>query len=316
MNRSALCIKLLLKLYSVERIDRVELAKYLECNERNVREYISELRTAGYNITSSRGFNGGYSLNKTEFFPVLRLTKEEILSLEKGLIYLQNKSDFIGKNEFAEAISKVVATTRSNNPEFDSIKIIEKYPLAMGAVELKERHSLITQAIKNNKKIKVKYQAVSSNGYKEYILHPYNCIIFNNYWYVIAWNENITDIDPIGIYKLNRFLEIMALEEDFSVISTYDENKYIDNFSFKMGERIRVKIMFKNVNIAIKERIYGIKQELTEIDENTIILDCYMNKFDATTLVLSFGSNAKVLEPKELASEVKKNLQRTLQQYE
>ncbi|UKI50285.1 MAG: WYL domain-containing protein [Clostridium sp.] len=54
-----------------------------------------------------------------------------------------------------------------------------------------------------------------------------------------------------------------------------------------------------------RKRIYGDKQQLILESDNSIILDCYMNEFDAITLALSYGENAKVIYPDELVCKMK-----------
>ncbi len=313
MNRTALCIKTLLKLYSRDVVNTKELALYLECNERNVREYIKELRTAGYNITSTKGINGGYILDKEEFFPQIRLTSEEINSIEAAMLYLSKKNDFIAKDDFTLAINKILVSSRNKKNEFDEIRIVEKYPLAMDNARLKEIHDIFSEAITNSNKVMVKYAAVNGSK-KEYILEPYKCFIYNNYWYVLAWNEMIKNADPIGMYKLNRFEEIKMLDDKFIRLKTFDEKKYINDSSLNIN-KIHVMIRFKDVNMAIQERIYGDKQQLILESDNSIILDCYMNEFDAITLALSYGENAKVIYPEELVCKMKNKITNMLKQY-
>lgn len=313
MNRTALCIKALLKLYSRDVVNTKELASYLECNERNIREYIKELRTAGYNITSTKGINGGYTLDKEEFFPQIRLTSEEINALEASMLYLSKKMDFIAKDDFISAISKILVSSRNKKNEFDEIRIVEKYPLAMDNIRLKEIHDIFSEAIANSNKVMVKYASVNGSK-KEYILEPYKCFIYNNYWYVLAWNEMIKNKDPIGMYKLNRFEEIKVLNERFIKLKTFDEKKYLNDSSLNIN-KIHVRIRFKDVNMAIQERIYGDKQQLILEGDNSIVLDCYMNEFDAITLALSYGENALVIYPEDLVIKIKNKITNMLKQY-
>ena len=57
MNRTSLCIKMLLLLKSRGKMNTSELAQQLETNPRNIREFRKELEVAGYNIKEIKGEN-------------------------------------------------------------------------------------------------------------------------------------------------------------------------------------------------------------------------------------------------------------------
>lgn len=62
MNRTAKCIQMLCLLSENDIIKTGDLAKKLDSNPRNIREYRKELEEAGFQIRYTTGKFGGYSL--------------------------------------------------------------------------------------------------------------------------------------------------------------------------------------------------------------------------------------------------------------
>ena len=69
MNRCALCIRMLQLLRARGRMQINEIARELETNPRNIREFKKELETAGYVIRQFTGKYGGYQLDEEVLFP-------------------------------------------------------------------------------------------------------------------------------------------------------------------------------------------------------------------------------------------------------
>ena len=97
MNRSAICIKMLMLLKARGKMNTLELAKELETNPRNIREFKKELVTAGYNIQEVKGRYGGYYLDEDCLFPSLKLTKDEIDALNESRGIVDSHPEFVGR---------------------------------------------------------------------------------------------------------------------------------------------------------------------------------------------------------------------------
>ena len=55
MNRTSLCLQMLMLLKARGKMNTKELASALETNPRNIREFKKDLITAGYNIQEQKG---------------------------------------------------------------------------------------------------------------------------------------------------------------------------------------------------------------------------------------------------------------------
>lgn len=308
----ALAIRMLNTLASRDIVTKEELAIILDTNARNIIEYKKELEYAGYEIETIRGLGGGYRLKKDSLLPNPRLTDIEKRALGNASQYLNNRYDFLDKRDFNLALGKVLNSVYHTTDD-DYPMIIDRFPLAMKNEDIKERYDIIFNAQRNQQKVIIKYLS-SKNKVSEHIIHPYKLYMYNLAWYVLAYNETINDI---GYFKLNRIEQINKTNNHFSVLKTFNESNYLDQFGMKNnGDYYDVEIEFKNPYAAlIKERIYGKNQVLEVIDDKTTILKCKMQNLDnIVSFVLGCGDKALVLAPdivkeklKEIINKIKTN---------
>lgn len=301
MNKTAICIMMLEVLNSRGILKTNELADILDTNPRNISEYIKELQIAGYDIESIKGKNGGYYLNKKELFPVLRLTEEEKRLLDETNNYLLHRPDFINKKAYTLLASKISSSV-NNLEQVKEVTIFDRFPLSIDTKVLEELYDKINNAIKNSVKIEVGYFS-SNNREHTHILHPYKTFIYNNTWFLLAWNETVNDM---GYFKLNRMNEVKVLNDKFTILRTYQESDYLDKFGMKQnGDYHHIVLDFYKLYIAISERVYGKNQVVKRIDKDITRLECDMQNEDMiTSFVLGFGDKVKVIEPEWLKERI------------
>jgi predicted DNA-binding transcriptional regulator YafY len=152
----------------------------------------------------------------------------------------------------------------------------------------------------------------NKNIEKTHLLNPYKVFMFNNAWFMIAWNEKNGEI---GYYKLNRINKIEILNKKFIKSKTFDERDYIDEFGMKNnGDFYSIKLKITgNYAAIVQERKYGKNQQIEIVDDKTTILSTEMqNKENIISFVLGFGKDCIVLEPKWLKDEVKQEVKRII----
>lgn len=313
MGKAAMCIKMIEVLNSRSLIKVSEIAELLETNPRNVLEYKKELEEAGYVIDTEAGRYGGYKLNRKHLFPSIKLTEIEKEKLNEGFKYLLARNDFLHKHDYGNAMSKIMSAI-TYQEQTEELTIINRFPLAMPVFELEKRYFTITQAINKSNVIQIDYLS-TKNKTKTHLVHPYKVFMFNNAWFMLAWNEKNGEI---GYYKLNRIQKIEILNKKFIKSKTFDESDYLDQFGMKNnGDFYRIELEISGPNAAIiKERVYGKNQEIIEVDENKTILKVDMqNKNAIITFVLGFGKDAEILSPNWLIEEVKNEVSKILKKY-
>lgn len=315
MSKTSQCIELLKILYSRNRIVGVgELAQALDTNPRNIPEYVSELRDCGYSIKTIQGRYGGYLLERKDTFPALKLSDKERDGLMAGHEYLLARNDFMSKREYSKAMGKIACAIMGHDTEVDNTLIANKFPLSMSQEELEKRYLAIQMCIANKTVLDIEYLALDNHVSKRSI-HPYKLFMYNNAWFVLAFDEKT---EAIRYFKINRIETFIVQPRKFRVLHSYNESAYLDEYGMKQnGEWYQIKLKLVGpYAMLVKERVYGKDQIVQEIDEKTTILSCKMqNKENILVFVLGFGENCEVLEPDWLKEKVIETIENIYKKY-
>lgn len=299
MGKAGMCIAML-QILNTGKVYKVsELAELLETNPRNIIEYKKELEEFGYYIENIPGRYGGYRLENTVLLPALKFSDEEKKILLEGNNYLTNRYEFPYKKEFDLCVAKIISTI-SHEGLSNDILVINKYPYQMSDTDIRIRYDQISNSIKKREIINIKYQF--NDDLQEINFHPYEIFMYDNFWYVIGWNEQINDIDYL---KINRMNLITGLKKKYTKWKSYNRSDYLEPTGFKKEQWYHLELKVDKSFIGqIKERVYGKNQEIT-FEKNKYILKVdIQNKEEIIALVLSFGNNVEVIEPTWLKDEL------------
>ncbi len=316
MNRSGLCIKMLQILYGNSKpISRIELAKLLDTNVRNIAEFKKELEIAGYHILSTSGKYGGYVLDEKSIFPALNLEIKEVEAVNEALNYLEVKQDFLSYADFKQAIDKMKSTTKNRNVSNDTM-----YLNAVNthySEETKLMIHTIQYAKEKSQTISFMYTSLSSEQTRIRKVQPYAIIMNESGAYLLGYDISENKEKMYKIFKIieSRMSEIHLLE-----------HKYNKDKAFKIEDYIGQSGLFKDLH-EVKMEVYG-KQAiwLNEKQLNNVIEKTYTKqklylhfmmegKYRLLSFILSLGSECKVLYPQSLQVEIKSELLKALQRY-
>jgi predicted DNA-binding transcriptional regulator YafY len=311
-GRVANCIKMLNILRDKKIYKKEELAHLLDTNPRNIIEYRKDLYDAGYCIEFKNGKFGGYYLDSKCLIPVTSLSSNEMSALIRSYDFLRN-TDFFHINDYNEALIKIKAN-------FDSINILhESYINSAKAqdVELINKYyEIFSDAIANHYKVKIKYAPLQGKP-AETIIHPYELIRYQNFWFLVARDES--DDKKFKVYKLSKRMhkaqilvgEPFYFDEDFKVGDYIGQSSLIklDTYDIEME-------VYNEAAISISEKIIGINPEYRWENDTTLHLKTSIEgKYNAIALILSLGDNARLLKPEPLVDEISKTIKNMHQKY-
>ena len=313
MSKALACIEML-KYLNTGRIYKVsELADLLETSSRNIIEYKRVLDDAGYFIESISGRYGGYKLNKSVLFPMLRMTDQEKEALTESVNYVLSKKDFMYKDNFQSAMGKVLSNTAYVEGS-NGLLVVDKYQLTMDENDIKERYLLIEKAINKRIVVEVEYNSLK-NGLKVHVLHPYKLFIYNNSWFFLAYNP---EVGEVWYFKLNRIKSCKFTDKKYYKDKFFDEKKYFDEFGLKNnGEYYHVELIASNTRaMLMKERVYGKNQVIEELEDGIIKVSLDMqNKNMILSYILQCGNEVKVLSPDWLVEELLQTIEEIKSKY-
>ena len=314
MGRTSRCIEMLQMLNSGRIIKISEFAEKFETNPRNIIEYRKELEEAGYTIEIITGKYGGYKLDKTNLIPTIKLLPEQKVVLKEAFDYVLSKKDFVKKDEFIHAFSKVSSAIQLPTSD-EQVKVVDHYQISMNEKDVADRYNFIEEMIKTKYVIEIQYNSLK-NGLKKHILHPYKLFIYNNAWFFLAWNPEAGDV---WTFKLNRIESFKKINEKFKVWKYFKPEDYIqDNNLSSNGEFYHIEYLATGVRkVLASERVYGKNQKVETIDEDTVKVSLDMqHKEMIVSYFLSCGTDVTVLEPKWLIEELEKICLDIMKKYE
>lgn len=175
----------------------------------------------------------------------------------------------------------------------------------------------LSLAIKENKTLQMTYFAMNRGEDRTYVIDPYLLRQSRGAWYLAAKDHAS---GRIPLFNLCRIKAIKPTGEIFDYeASDFDPDKYFQGtFSVQESpESYRVVIEFSGYAAQlIRERQWHHSQKLKELSKNRLRFELEISSlWDILPWILSWGSEAKVLAPKELVQMVKKQALDMTKQY-
>ncbi len=313
MSKTLSCIKLLRILYTRNRVSVDELARRLETNPRNIREYRKELEYAGFPIDFKTGKNGGYALNRNQILPALKLSLQEETTLQTGFDFLSAHNDFLDENTLNSAISKIFSSIEGKSPTREETKIFVTPRLNMPKKDLQNRYYALNNCLLNKTKIYVTYRD-DDNTTREHKIHPYK-LFFNEFaWFVLAYSELNKDMK---IFKLARITSFKETFDHFRKKLDYNEKDYL-NIQKNSADWFDYTLEFTGpAALTCQDLLFGKDQKITQINKTTTRIFAKSNSIhNLINLILPFGSSCKIISPKSLITAYQTTLQNILKIYE
>jgi predicted DNA-binding transcriptional regulator YafY len=164
----------------------------------------------------------------------------------------------------------------------------------------------LTGSMLQNRTCKIRYHSFTDDRIKSFRIDPLHFFEHQGGLYLFA---RATAFDEIRTLAVERIQEITITTSPFKYPPDFDPEEEMESaFDLVAGDRIRVKIWFsKDQARYIRERKWSRTQEIKDQKDGSIILSMDTSGwYDVKRWVLSYGSSARVLEPKGLKEEIKK----------
>ena len=279
-----------------------ELAKYdISAERKSVYNDLECLELFGIDICSEKSKTYGYYIGSREFeLPELKLLVDSVQA-----------SKFITKKKSMELISKIEHLTSNANAR----KLQRQVYVTNRAKTLNERIyynvDIIHEAIAERRMITFRYfdldirknKIYRKNGdlYKE---SPVSLTWDDENYYLVTYKEKY---DSYTHYRVDKMEDISVSDEKFILPDAeFDISEYAKSvFGMFGGDKTSVTLKFDNDLTGVVFDQFGTEKILTAIDDNHFkcTVDVSVSrKFLAW--VISFGTKAEILEPKEVREEL------------
>ena len=284
------------------KVTSAELAEIFEVSRRTILRDIETINLSGIPIIAEQGQGGGISIMDGYKIDRTLLSSEDMQAILSGLKSLDSIS---GTNRYRQLMEKLSADD-CTTVNVDNHIIIDLSSWDKSAIA--DKIELIKQAMEKRNTITFRY--FSPNGESERKIEPYHLIFQWSAWYVWGY---CTERKDYRMFKLNRMTELSLTNEKFA-----DRNvpEFIcDKLRHTKGE-VKATVKFAN---SVKWRIideFGVGF-LNDNGDGTIIMNLtWSDKQSFFSYILSFGSDAEIIEPLELRQEFTEFLKKIQVQYE
>lgn len=287
-------------LLNKEKISSKELAKKFEVSVRTIYRDIEVISGAGIPICMTQGRNGGISLLQN-----FTLNKQVLTENEKKdmLMAIQSLNSF--NKESAKSIFSKLNSLFGENQR-DYIKI--DYSGWENTIE--QQFELSKKAILLNKRLSFNY--ISTKGEKTYReAEPYVLWFKSKAWYLKCF---CLEKNEIRLFRLSRITNIRILNENIN-LAKFDETVLIEEKKQVQHEKIKIKLKIDS------SQEYRVKDDFLEKDisydgdKNLIVTLNFPENEWLYGYILSYGSFATVIEPEYIVENIKKRLQKNLNNY-
>jgi proteasome accessory factor B len=303
-----------------------DLASVLEVSERTITRYLGKLMAPPYNLPIEFDREaGGYAYtSEVPFFPLgAGLTMPELLALEiarQSLAAFQG-ADFADKLE--SAFEKITGGALSDKELGAGVPIRElvSYRTPGAGVTDATVFAAILGCLLERQVLTIDYQSKGKPGPQRRKIHPYHLACIDNRWILIARDPAIKEgQDPVRTFVVARFSNPQPWgQERFERPVDFDASHRVNSaFGAHSGSgAIEVKlIIYRDGAHRVRERRWHPSQEVKLSENGELEMKFKVSDLgDITRWVLAFGSDCKVLAPKELREAIAAEAHKTIQLY-
>lgn len=261
-------------------------------------------------IRFSRDYNGYYYSKKGFSIDNIPVNKEEVKALAFAASLLNQYKSIDLLEDFSGAVQKIVQAIniRRDMDEISDYKFIEfeKMPLLKGTEYIK----FLIEAIKTRQVVSLTYRKFNSTHDFVTNIHPYLIKEYHNRWYLVGLNDEYKEIRTYG---LERVQKIEINESLFYLMDNFDSEKYFRNavgIIAPQSEPVLVKLKFnkRQGQYAISLPIHESQELIEETNEHVIISINVTLTYELFQMVIGWGCDVEVLEPKELRKQMRDEL--------
>ncbi len=251
--------------------------------------------------------------------------KVPYLDLDAGeataLMFLWSRSEIFKNTQFSEyinrAFNKIFTIDRNHLQQFRTLSEI----MLMGDTQNKDYSDKeeiledLISAMLSHKVCRVIYHSFWDDKIKTYNIHPLHLFQRDGGFYFFTQINEHTDIRTLALERI-KTLEIM--DETFIRPNGFDPQELLDTaFNLTFEEPREYKILFsRNQARYIRERKWASDQKIkTQNDGRLLLTMTTSGWYDVKKWIMSYGSEAQVIEPVELKEEILKEWQLCLENY-
>lgn len=284
-----------------DRVTAPYLAEKFEVNRRTIGRDIDALCRAGIPVVTYQGSGGGIGIAEGFRLDKSVLTADElsgIIAALKGIGSVSERSNIERTLDKLQANTDTVVSLR----EPVVIDLASHYK-----GHLTEKIEMIKRAVREQWLIGFDYYYIKGDTRR--CIEPYFVIFQWTAWYVFGYCLERSDW---RLFKLGRLWNLTLRNEVFAPREIPPEKR---DFNANLPDDKKLAALFDASAKYQLIETYGLKS-YTETDNGLLRLEVgYTNREFIISWLLSFGNKVKVIEPDDIAEEIRETAKKTFEMY-
>lgn len=219
------------------------------------------------------------------------------------------------KGYFKSVLNRLYSCTDTSIMKKDSV--INFMISESGVLVSKELFETISDAIRKQRQLKIEYKAVNKKQSTDRIINPYTIVFHEGIWHLYA---HCHLRNSIRCFSLDRIKSLDVLNETFKKPDNFDIEENINkNWGIWQGKETTVKVIFysKVAEYVTRKKLWHSSEKRKILPNGDVELTFKVSgTFEIKFWINSWIPNVKVIEPKELIEEIKRDLKESLLFYE
>ena len=178
----------------------------------------------------------------------------------------------------------------------------------------------VIQAIRDDRKLRVKYQGYRMEKDMTYELEPYFIREYKRRWYLYAHKDYDKDFKP-HMYALDRMLELEILPETFKMPEDLDARAWfksvygVRKYDDMKPQKVLLKVYGKQVRYFRSLPLHSSQEEVETHRGYSVFAYYLAPDYDFKQDILSYGGAIEVLEPMDLRATMKEMITNAANNY-
>ena len=284
------------------------LARELEVCTKSIQRDLEFMRDRlGLPIEYDGSRFGYYYTQEVSAFPTMQITEGELAALviaEKALQQYRG-------TQFEKPLLSAIRKIERSLPDTISLNLAD----VAHAISFRTRaepilnlkiFDTLAQATARRQQLKLTYRQPGSQQTEPRLVDPYHLANINGEWFLFAWDHDRKDIRtfvPARVQSASPTGETFARSQKFSL-----EDRLRDSFGVHSGQGEYQVVLRFNTRAAdyVREKKWHASQQLRELKHGGVELRLKLSSLmEVQRWVLSWGGDATVVKPKELAGSVR-----------
>ena len=176
----------------------------------------------------------------------------------------------------------------------------------------------IIQAIRDNYKLEIRYKSYRKTEEETFIIEPYFLKEFKRRWYLYGYKG---DADGPHMMALDRMIDVDIIPEEFIMPKEVMAEDYFRGiygarvYPNMKREMVKLKVYGKQIQYFRSLPLHSSQKEVETNDKYSVFTYFITPDYDFKQDVLSFGDKVEVLGPKELREEMKRIVEKLMNNY-